>query len=120
MTNTETGRLIPDPDHPCTWLKPPTWLFVPGAISTRPTPPETRPPLLPLNELGWEDFERLCLRLLELEAETLHVEEVNIGERATSAVSRIYGQRGQAQFGIDVYSRDPVQPGKESPKRRYI
>lgn len=120
MKNAKPVRLVPDPDHPSTWSKPPSRLLVPGASPTIPTPPETRPQLLPFHDLAWEDFERLCLRLLELEVETVHVEEVNRTGEMTGAVSRMYGQRGQAQFGIDVYARDPVRLGKTPPKRRYV
>jgi hypothetical protein len=45
---------------------------------------------LPLDKLHWEDFERLCWRLVALEAEVSQV--------------CLYGERGQAQEGIDLYA----------------
>ena len=46
---------------------------------------------IPFNELHWEDFERLCLRLAKTEA---NVEFCNL-----------YGRRGQKQHGIDIFAR---------------
>ncbi len=120
MTNAEPDRLVPDPDRPSTWSKPPSWLLVSGADSTIPTPPKTRPQLLPFHDLAWEDFERLCLRLLELNMETVHAKEVSLTGEVTDPISRKYGQQGQAQYGIDLYSRDPFQLGLIPPKRRYV
>jgi hypothetical protein len=63
-------------------------------------PPEGEPPeppvdtaeqMLPFEGLLWENFERLCLRLAELEGEPEHVQQ--------------FGTRGQAQSGIDIFSR---------------
>lgn len=54
-------------------------------------PVATRTQFLPLQELPWEDFERLCFRLAHRFGD---VEDV-----------RIYGTRGQTQDGIDVYVR---------------
>lgn len=54
-------------------------------------PPETALLELPFHGLRWEDFEKLILRLADLEAQA---EE-----------TRRYGTPGQAQAGIDVYSR---------------
>jgi hypothetical protein len=57
-----------------------------------PSPPvRTRPALLPIGELSWEDTERLFARLLETQA---HVEQATL-----------YGVSGQSQGGIDVYAR---------------
>lgn len=47
--------------------------------------------VLPFGELSWEDFERLCLRLVVLEADVEHCQP--------------YGTRGQWQGGIDIYAR---------------
>ena len=59
-----------------------------------PKPPaRTQASLLPFNELKWEDFERLCLRLSE--------RGVNV-EAAWS-----YGKSGHAQLGIDILVRMP-------------
>lgn len=69
---------------------PPSWLYTPPAISA-PPPVLTRAQILPFDQLAWEDFERLCLRLAESEAD---VEDC-----------RLYGLRGQGQAGIDLYAR---------------
>jgi hypothetical protein len=46
---------------------------------------------LPFNDLSWENFERLCLRLIETNADVEHCQ--------------LYGDRGQDQQGIDIYAR---------------
>jgi len=80
-----------------------------------PSPPvATRPQTLPFHELAWEDFERLCLRLLQRSTDIAHVDVLN-----SASVTRLYGSRGQAQAGIDVYSRDPHVLGETPPARRY-
>jgi hypothetical protein len=59
-----------------------------------PKPPvQTRVGLLPFRELTWQNFERLCLRVSELEAKV----------EATWS----YGKSGHAQHGIDVLVRMP-------------
>jgi hypothetical protein len=67
------------------WLKQPA--------STIPTllPTKTRQQTLPYGDLTWENFERLCLRLAELEGEAEYW--------------ALYGTKGQAQDGIDIYVR---------------
>jgi len=64
-----------------TLLAPPTRL--------PPPPIEPRAATLPLQQLAWEDFERLLVALVR---EVLHWQEV-----------RRYGVKGQAQHGIDLY-----------------
>ncbi|MBI5604358.1 MAG: hypothetical protein HY879_13510 [Deltaproteobacteria bacterium] len=54
-------------------------------------PTVTREQVLPLGSLSWENFERLCFRLAHRGGD---VED-----------ARIYGERGQAQEGIDLYVR---------------
>ena len=54
-------------------------------------PAVTREQVLPLSSLSWENFERLCFRLAHRGGD---VED-----------ARIYGERGQAQEGIDLYVR---------------
>lgn len=54
-------------------------------------PTVTREQVLPLHDLSWENFERLCFRLAHRGGD---VED-----------TRIYGERGQAQEGIDLYVR---------------
>lgn len=63
------------------------------------TPPSSgvKPPVssnlqeLPFNELTWENFEKLCLRLARLEADVEHCQR--------------YGVQGDEQEGIDLYAR---------------
>jgi len=54
-------------------------------------PTVTREQVLPFGSLSWENFERLCFRLAHRGGD---VED-----------ARIYGERGQAQEGIDLYVR---------------
>jgi hypothetical protein len=75
----------------------PSWLEVPPETVVLP-PSNTSIQCLPLSELGWEDFERLCLRLVRLEADV---------ERC-----RIYGVKGQAQAGIDLYAKRKAASAK--------
>jgi hypothetical protein len=69
----------------------PTWLETPATNVGVTLPTVTRPQLLPLNDLTWENFERLCLRYVRGRANVLR--------------SQLYGVRGQAQHGIDLYAR---------------
>jgi hypothetical protein len=83
-----------------------------------PAPPvATRPQVLPVDQLSWENFERLCLRLLEAESEIVHVELTN---EAGLPIARRYGRRGDPQYGIDIYSRDPFSLGDSQSPRRYV
>jgi energy-coupling factor transporter ATP-binding protein EcfA2 len=67
------------------WLKlPPD--SVPQILSTL-----TKLQFLPFHDLSWENFERLCLRLVELDAEVEYCQ--------------LYGAVGQNQEGIDFYAR---------------
>ena len=68
----------------------PSWLETP-AVSKIDPPVDTKLQELPLEKLRWEDFERLCLRLVRLEASVEHCQ--------------LYGERGQKQEGIDLYAR---------------
>src|SRR5882724_7364086 len=68
----------------------PRWLLTPGPVSVKP-PVVTRPQDLPFHELAWEAFEKLCLRLVRVEAEVEHCQS--------------YGTRGEDQEGIDLYAR---------------
>ena len=65
------------------------WFDVDAPAVTPPT--VTREQVLPLGSLSWENFERLCFRLAHRGGD---VED-----------ARIYGKRGQAQEGIDLYVR---------------
>ena len=65
------------------------WFDVDAPAVAPPT--VTREQVLPLGSLSWENFERLCFRLAHRGGD---VED-----------ARIYGERGQAQEGIDLYVR---------------
>jgi hypothetical protein len=69
----------------------PLWLEEKPPSQTSQTPVQTRCQELPFKELTWENFERLCLRLVRLEADV---------ERC-----QMYGERGENQAGIDLYAR---------------
>ncbi|RZK28347.1 MAG: hypothetical protein EOO63_11475, partial [Hymenobacter sp.] len=69
----------------------PAHLLVPPAAITVAPPVETKLHDLPLNKLRWEDFERLCLRLVQT--------------RFTVEQCELYGVAGQQQLGIDIYAR---------------
>ena len=70
----------------------PSWLEeAPSATSLVSPPVNTRKQDLPFHELLWEDFEKLCVRLVKLEANVEHCQ--------------LYGVRGQRQEGIDLYAR---------------
>lgn len=58
-----------------------------------PVPPLTITYELPLGELPWEDFERLCERLARVECVVKD--------------ARRYGRSGQRQYGIDIYGQMP-------------
>lgn len=76
----------------------PTWLDCPP-VGNVPSPPvETRAQGLPFNELTWQNFERLILRLVRRESSVLDCE--------------IYGTPGQAQEGIDVLAIPEAEPAK--------
>ena len=68
----------------------PLWLEWPPNDPV-PPPVQTLENLLPVVQLSWENFERLCLRLAR--------------ESSDIEYCRLYGVRGQAQDGIDLYAR---------------
>jgi hypothetical protein len=68
----------------------PPWLFAPVAREHRP-PVRSKAKLLPFGELDPADFERLCVALAREDGEP--------------EACRLYGTRGQAQDGIDLYAR---------------
>jgi hypothetical protein len=68
----------------------PTWLETPPAGTVSP-PVATKLQELPFDQLSWEAFEKLCLRLARLEADVEHCQ--------------LFGERGQDQEGIDLYAR---------------
>lgn len=67
------------------------WLWASPNGTPPPAPVETRTQILPLSQLDWRDFERLCVRLAEQDAD---VEQCHI-----------FGVPGQAQQGIDLLVR---------------
>lgn len=69
----------------------PTWLETPPTDVAPTNLTVTRPQLLPLNDLAWENFERLCLRYVRT--------------RGSVVRAQLYGIKGQAQHGIDLYAR---------------
>jgi hypothetical protein len=80
----------------------PGWLREPPSSVPRPVV-VTQPQLLPFGELTPENFERLVLRLAERLGAVEH--------------AQLYGDRGQAQHGIDLYCR-LAAPGPSG--RRYV
>ncbi|MHA0036665.1 hypothetical protein [Deinococcus sp. PESE-13] len=78
---------LPDSPHSLTPI--PAWLTQPIESAIQP-PVATRIQELPYHALGWQNFERLCLRLAQQD----------------SAVSgcRLYGEQGDSQAGIDLYA----------------
>ena len=68
----------------------PVWLLAPVAHEHRP-PVRSKAMLLPFGELDPVDFERLCVALAREDGEP--------------EACRLYGTRGQAQEGIDLYAR---------------
>ena len=69
----------------------PTWLETPPSTLVVKPPVKTKLQELPFEELAWENFEKLCLRLVRHEEEVEHCQ--------------LYGTRGQDQEGIDLYAR---------------
>ncbi len=57
-------------------------------------PIESKLTELPLKEMSWENFERLCLRMVQ------EVDSFSIGQCDT------YGRKGQKQEGIDIYAKN--------------
>jgi NACHT domain-containing protein len=86
-------RMISHDAHRATQVGVPTYLLVPGPDSSVPPPPvETLAQDLPFDRLTWENFERLCLRVVESESTIEQCYE--------------YGTRGQDQYGIDLLARN--------------
>lgn len=61
--------------------------------SSHPFPVQPRVQILPLNQLPWDSFQRLCTRLAERDHDVEYCQE--------------YGTPGQKQEGIDIYIRKP-------------
>jgi energy-coupling factor transporter ATP-binding protein EcfA2 len=67
-----------------------SWLHTPPSSVPKP-PTVTRAQLLPFEELSWQDFEKLCYRL--------------VGRETTIDHCQLYGEPGEEQGGIDIYGR---------------
>ena len=65
-------------------------LYIPPSTAIQ-LPVETRLQTLPFGQLRWQDFERLCHRLVRLESAVEY--------------SKPYGEPGEAQAGIDIFAR---------------
>jgi len=73
-----------DLDHvPVNLVSPPDLKVAPPVV--------TRAQTLPLHVLSWENFERLCIRLVRLDGDIEYC--------------RLYGTRGQKQHRIDLFAR---------------
>ena len=114
------NRHAAEPNRASTWSPAPSRLCLPPTAHDIPPPVQTREQLLPVDRLEWEDFERLCLRLLEIEVQVVHVADAPPPEGVTSPTVGLYGKLGQAQFGIDVYARDRLVLGGSLSPRRYV
>jgi hypothetical protein len=77
-----------------------------GAPSTRtPAPVIGKLDLLPLGALSWEDFERLQWRVMRDVEGLRH--------------AQLYGERGQAQLGLDIVALAPDSTGVALQSKRY-
>ncbi len=77
----------------------PNWLEAPASTTPRELPTVTRLQALPLYSLQWENFERLCLKYAR--------------DHGIVVRSQLYGVKGQAQHGIDLYLRHSDPPRYE-------
>ena len=96
-----------EPNSPHATSETPSWLLTPATGGGLPPPVQTHNQLLPLAQLGWDDFERICFRLLRA--------QVVGAVRAT-----IYGVPGQAQHGIDMYAVTAVPRDGAPDTRHYV
>ncbi|MFD1122542.1 NACHT domain-containing protein [Methylophilus flavus] len=77
----------------------PVWLDCPPDDGAPNPPVETRTQGLPFNDLSWQNFERLTLRLIRLDN--------------TIADCEIYGTPGQNQSGIDILATPKTGSAKK-------
>lgn len=70
----------------------PTDLIMPATGDVPPPPIATQEQLLPFDKLSWQNFERLCLRIVGR-------------DRTAIEGCSLYGTTGQSQQGIDIYAR---------------
>lgn len=92
MTSTKItpGKSLADTQKNGLQKEIPSWLETPPDTNKIDPPVETRQQELPFEKLTWENFERLCLRLAQLEVNVEHCQ--------------LYGERGDNQEGIDIYA----------------
>lgn len=81
-----------------------------SSLNNRPSAPAPAPvlgklELLPFNELSWEDFERLQWRVMRDVEGLRH--------------AQLYGDRGQAQFGLDIVALTPDGTGTALQSKKY-
>ena len=100
-----SGTAIPSSSHSNSEV--PSWLLTPATGGGLTPPVQTHSPLLPLERLAWDDFERICFRLLRTQV---------VG----AVRAAIYGVPGQAQHGIDMYAVAAVTPDGTPEARRYV
>lgn len=88
------------------------WLPLPlgSSLSSTPSSPVHapvmgKPELLPFNQLAWEDFERLQWRVMRDVEGLRH--------------AQLYGNRGQAQFGLDIVALHPDGIGVALQSKKY-
>ncbi|MDT3740972.1 MAG: NACHT domain-containing protein [Candidatus Kapabacteria bacterium] len=80
------------------------YLYTPAQSIVDP-PIDTTNQELPLEKLSWEDFEKLCLSIVQTDFSIDDCE--------------IYGIKGQAQEGIDIFARQPNGRYKSYQCKRY-
>jgi len=78
------------------------WLWTPPTGEPISPPASSRQQVLPFDQLTWDNFERLCLRLALQEGAP---EEVQVQR---------YGRAGQRQHGIDILVRHPTTEQHEA------
>lgn len=66
-----------------------SYIYTPSNSHIDP-PINSRVQELPINSLSWEDFEKLVLRIVEIDFQI--------------SDCQIYGRKGQRQYGIDIYA----------------
>ncbi|GAA2662170.1 hypothetical protein [Streptomyces vastus] len=81
-----------------------------SSLNGTPSAPTSAPviaklELLPFNALSWEDFERLQWRVMRDVEGLRH--------------ARLYGDRGQAQFGLDIVALAPDNSGVALQSKKY-
>ena len=102
---TYLGTAEPSSSH--TTSETPSWLLTPATGGDLPPPVQTHSQLLPLDQLGWGNYERICFRLLRTQV---------VG----AVRAAIYGVPGQAQHGIDMYAVTALPLDGAPDTRHYV